>query len=125
MISRNGKGRRQRLAIRCCLAPVYRIFGIVTVAAQTMKKLIALTVVAFALQVVSTSAGEVVASSKEVAAPQPSLPPISYFRSNEFSLGLFGSYGWTYHKILPQLGITPGAVVLTGNTSRSSISAWQ
>jgi hypothetical protein len=97
MISRNGKGRRQRLAIRCCLAPVYRIFGIVTVAAQTMKKLIALTVVAFALQVVSTSAGEVFASSKEVGAPQ----------------------------ILPQLGITPGAVVLTGNTSRSSISAWQ
>ena len=31
-------------------------------------------------------------SSKEVVAP-PAPPPVSYFRSNEFSLGLFGSYG--------------------------------
>jgi hypothetical protein len=60
-----------------------------------MKKLIALSVVAIALQVVSASAGEAVASSKEVVTPTPL--PISYFRSNEFSLGLFGSYGWTYN----------------------------
>src|ERR1700752_2154971 len=58
----------------------------------TMRKLIALAVVAIASQVVSASAGEAVASSKEVAAPPPP-PPLSYFRSNEFSLGLFGSYG--------------------------------
>ncbi len=64
---------------------------------QTMKKLIALAVVAIASQVVSASAGEAVASSKEVAAPAPPPPPASYFRSNEFSLGLFGSYGWTYN----------------------------
>jgi opacity protein-like surface antigen len=62
-----------------------------------MKKLIALAVVAIASHVVSASAGEAVASSKEVAAPAPPPPPASYFRSNEFSLGLFGSYGWTYN----------------------------
>ena len=61
-----------------------------------MRKLIALAVVAIASQVVSASAGEAVASSKEVVAPAPP-PPLSYFRSNEFSLGLFGSYGWTYN----------------------------
>jgi hypothetical protein len=58
-----------------------------------MKKLIALAVVIIASQVVSAPAGEAVVSSKEVAAPLPPAPPISYFRSNEFSLGLFGSYG--------------------------------
>jgi Outer membrane protein beta-barrel domain len=57
-----------------------------------MKKLVALAVVALASQIVSASAGEAVASSKEVAAPPPPLPT-SYFRSNEFSLGVFGSYG--------------------------------
>ena len=58
-----------------------------------MKKLIALTVVAFASHVVLASAGEeAVASSKEVAAPPPPIPT-SYFRSNEWSLGVFGSYG--------------------------------
>jgi opacity protein-like surface antigen len=56
-----------------------------------MKKLIALSVLAIASQVVSASAGEAVASSKEVVAPPPL--PTSYFRSNEWSLGLFGSYG--------------------------------
>ena len=61
-----------------------------------MRKLIALAVVAIASQVVSASAGEAVASSKEVVAPSPP-PPLSYFRSNEFSLGLFASYGWTYN----------------------------
>jgi hypothetical protein len=58
-----------------------------------MKKLIALAVVIIASQVVSAPAGEAVVSSKEVAAPLAPPPPISYFRSNEFSLGLFGSYG--------------------------------
>ena len=61
-----------------------------------MKKLIALAIVAIASQVVSASAGEAVASSKEVAAPPPALPT-SYFRSNEFSLGLFGSYGASFN----------------------------
>jgi Outer membrane protein beta-barrel domain len=61
-----------------------------------MKKLIALTTVSIALQVVSAFAGEAVASSKAVVTPPPPLPA-SYFRGNEFSLGLFGSYGWTYN----------------------------
>ena len=60
-----------------------------------MKKLIALAVVVIASHVVTASAGEAVASSKEVAAPPPPLPT-SYFRSNEFSLGLFGSYGASF-----------------------------
>jgi Outer membrane protein beta-barrel domain len=58
-----------------------------------MKKLIALAIVAIASHAVLASAGEeAVASSKEVAAPPPPLPT-SYFRSNELSLGAFGSYG--------------------------------
>jgi hypothetical protein len=61
----------------------------------TMKRLIALALVALASQTVSTFAGEPVTTSKEVVAPAPP-PPASYFRANEFSLGLFGSYGWTY-----------------------------
>ena len=61
-----------------------------------MKNIIALAVVIFASQVLSTLAGEAVTSSKEVGTPPPP-PPVSYFRSNEFSLGLFGSYGWTYN----------------------------
>src|ERR1700680_3688455 len=61
-----------------------------------MKKLIALAVVAIASHVVLASAGEAVASSKEVAAPPPPLPT-SYFRSNEFSLGVFGSYGASFN----------------------------
>jgi hypothetical protein len=61
-----------------------------------MKKLIALAIVAIASHVVSASAGEAVASSKEIAAPPPP-PPTSYFRSNEFSLGLFGSYGAAFN----------------------------
>jgi Outer membrane protein beta-barrel domain len=61
-----------------------------------MKRIIALAVFILASQVVSTLAGEAVTSSKEVVAPPPP-PPTSYFRSNEFSLGLFGSYGWTYN----------------------------
>ena len=61
-----------------------------------MKKLIALAIVAIASHVGSAFGGEAVASSKEVAAPPPPLPT-SYFRSNEFSLGAFGAYGWTYN----------------------------
>lgn len=57
-----------------------------------MKKLVALAVVALASQIVSASAGEAVASTKQVVAPPPPLPT-SYFRSNEWSLGVFGSYG--------------------------------
>ncbi len=61
-----------------------------------MKKIIALAVVIFASQLVSTLAGEAVASSKEVVAPPPAPPPMSYFRGNEFSLGVFGSYGVSF-----------------------------
>ena len=68
-----------------------------------MKKLIALAVVAIASHVVSASAGEAVASSKEVAAPPPPLPT-SYFRSNEFSLGLFGSYGASFNNNTRAIG---------------------
>jgi hypothetical protein len=69
-----------------------------------MKKLIALAVVAFASHVVSASAGEAVASSKEVAAPPPPPLPTSYFRSNEFSLGLFGSYGASFDNNTRSIG---------------------
>jgi hypothetical protein len=61
-----------------------------------MKRIIALTVFVFSSLAVSAFAGEAVASSKEVVAPPPPLVT-SYFRSNEFSLGAFGSYGWTYN----------------------------
>ncbi|MBV9129977.1 MAG: outer membrane beta-barrel protein [Verrucomicrobia bacterium] len=69
-----------------------------------MKKLIALAVVAIVSQVVSAFAGQAVVSSKEVAAPPPPPAPASYFRSNEFSLGLFGSYGWTYNNNTRAIG---------------------
>jgi hypothetical protein len=68
-----------------------------------MKKLIALAVVAIASHAVLASAGEAVASSKEVVAPPPA-PPTSYFRSNEFSLGLFGSYGATFNNNTRAIG---------------------
>jgi hypothetical protein len=68
-----------------------------------MKRIIALAVAVIASLAVSASAGEAVASSKEVVAPPPP-PPTSYFRSNEFSLGLFGSYGWTYNNNTRSIG---------------------
>jgi len=60
-----------------------------------MKTLIALAVVTIASHAIIASAGEPVVSSKEVVAPPP--VPTSYFRSNEWSLGLFGSYGATFN----------------------------
>lgn len=69
----------------------------------TMKKITALTLIAIASQVLSASAGEPVASSKEVVTPPPP-PPISYFRSNEFSLGLFGSYGVSFNNNVRAIG---------------------
>ena len=68
-----------------------------------MKKIITLAVVVIASHVALASAGEAVASSKQVVAQPPPLP-ISYFRSNEFSLGLFGSYGWTYNNNTRAIG---------------------
>jgi opacity protein-like surface antigen len=59
-----------------------------------MKRVLALTIVAIASHALSASAGEPVSSSKEVAAPAPP-PPESYFRANEFSIGLFAAYDWT------------------------------
>src|SRR5258708_6578883 len=87
-----------------------------------MKKLIALAIVAVASHVVSASAGEAVASSKEVAAPPPPLPT-SYFRSNEFSLGLFGAYGWTYNNNDRAIGNHSWGAASTVNTSRCSTLA--
>jgi hypothetical protein len=60
-----------------------------------MKRLIALAVVALASVTVPTFGGAPV-SPKEVVAPPPP-PPQSYFRANEWSVGAFGTYGWTYH----------------------------
>ncbi|HSZ78702.1 MAG TPA: outer membrane beta-barrel protein [Chthoniobacterales bacterium] len=68
-----------------------------------MKKIIALALVAIASQVLPATAGEPVASSKEVVTPPPP-PPISYFRSNEFSLGLFGSYGVSFNNNVRAIG---------------------
>jgi opacity protein-like surface antigen len=68
-----------------------------------MKKLIALTVFAMASHAISASAGEPVSSSKEVLAPAPP-PPVSYFRANEFSVGLFGSYDWTRNNNVRAIG---------------------
>src|SRR5580704_6726730 len=62
-----------------------------------MKRLIALALVAVTLPAFSTFAGEPVTASKQVVAPAPP-PPASYFRANEFSLGLCGAYGWTYDR---------------------------
>lgn len=68
-----------------------------------MKKSVALTVIAFISHVISATAGEPITSSKEVVPPiQP--PPVSYFGANEFSLGLFGSYGWTYDDNVRAIG---------------------
>ena len=57
-----------------------------------MKKLIALAVVIFVSGAIVTFAGEPVSSSKEVVAPPPPPPPPSYFRPNEFDLGVFATY---------------------------------
>ncbi len=56
-----------------------------------MKRLIALTAMAIASQAVALFAGEPIASSKEVVAPPPPAP-VSYFRGNEFDLGVFATY---------------------------------
>jgi opacity protein-like surface antigen len=58
-----------------------------------MKRLVALTAFAIASQAIPAFAGEPISSSKEAVAPPP--PPESYFRANEFSVGLFGAYDWT------------------------------
>jgi hypothetical protein len=52
--------------------------------------------VAFASQAVSSFAGETVASSKEVVAPPPPPPPASYYRANEWDLGVFGTYDTSF-----------------------------
>ncbi|MBV8376108.1 MAG: outer membrane beta-barrel protein [Verrucomicrobia bacterium] len=50
---------------------------------------------------VCRAAGRQLERSRCAAAPPP---PLSYFRSNEFSLGLFGSYGWTYNNNTRSIG---------------------
>ena len=54
-----------------------------------MKKSTALVVVTLALQAGVSFAGP--PPSKEVVAPPPP-PPVSYFRPNEFDIGVFGTY---------------------------------
>ena len=54
-----------------------------------MKKSVALVVVTLASQAVVSFAGP--PPSKEVVAPPPP-PPVSYFRGNEFDIGVFGTY---------------------------------
>ncbi|MBV9731672.1 MAG: outer membrane beta-barrel protein [Verrucomicrobia bacterium] len=68
-----------------------------------MKKIFALTIVVIAAQVLSASAGEPVTSSKEVVAPAAP-PPESYFRANEFSIGLFAAYDWTRNDNVRAIG---------------------
>src|SRR5215472_7554876 len=67
----------------------------------TMKRLIALAVMALVSATVTTLAGPPV-SPKEVLAPAPP-PPQSYFRACEWSVAAFGAYGWTWDH--NQLGI--------------------
>jgi len=54
-----------------------------------MKRLTALTVLALASQATVCFAGP--PPSKEVVAP-PLPPPVSFFRGNEFDIGIFGTY---------------------------------
>jgi hypothetical protein len=68
-----------------------------------MKRIIALSVVVIASLAVSASAGEAVSSSKEVVAPPPPLTT-SYFRANEFDLGVFGSYGVSFYDNFRAIG---------------------
>jgi hypothetical protein len=58
-----------------------------------MKKVIALTIALLAVQAIAVFAGPAEVSSKEVITPPPApLPPESYFRPNEFDIGLFATY---------------------------------
>ena len=54
-----------------------------------MKKLTTLTVLALASQATICFAGP--PPSKEIVAP-PAPPPVSFFRGNEFDIGIFGTY---------------------------------
>src|SRR5580698_8537097 len=56
-----------------------------------MKSIIALAIATIVSQAVATFAGEPVVSSKQVIAPPP-LPPASFFRPNEFDIGVFATY---------------------------------
>jgi hypothetical protein len=55
-----------------------------------MKRVIAFTVMAMALQAATIFAGEPMVSSKQVMAPPPAPP--EFFRANEAVIGLFGTY---------------------------------
>ncbi|HEX4200664.1 MAG TPA: hypothetical protein VHY59_04035, partial [Chthoniobacterales bacterium] len=68
-----------------------------------MKRVLALTIVVIASHALSASAGEPVSSSKEVVAPAAP-PPESYFRANEFSIGLFAAYDWTRNNNVRAIG---------------------
>jgi hypothetical protein len=87
-----------------------------------MKRLLALTVFAIASHVTSAFGGESVSSSKEVVAPAPP-PPVSYFQSNEFSVGLLRLTAGPVTITSEQLEITPGGAALTVNTFRCDIWA--
>ncbi len=68
-----------------------------------MKRVPALTIIAVASLALSASAGEPVSSSKEEVAPALP-PPESYFRANEFSIGLFAAYDWTRNDNVRAIG---------------------
>ncbi len=57
-----------------------------------MRKLIVLALLTLSSQAATVFAGESVESSKEVIAPTSPLLP-EFFRSNEFDIGAFGTYG--------------------------------
>jgi opacity protein-like surface antigen len=68
-----------------------------------MKRVLALTIVGIASHALSAYAGEPVSSSKEEVTPAP--PPVeSYFRANEFSIGLFAAYDWTRNDNVRAIG---------------------
>src|ERR1700687_977175 len=62
-----------------------------------MKKIVALAAVAVVSQVIAVFAGEQQVSSKNVIPPAPP-PPASYFRGNEWDLGIFGTYDTSFNK---------------------------
>src|ERR1700740_3767745 len=68
-----------------------------------MKRVLAITIVMITSHALSAYAGEPITSSKECVAP--AAPPTeSYFRANEFSIGLFAAYDWTRNDNVRAIG---------------------
>jgi len=62
-----------------------------------MNKAIALTAAVVLSQAIVIFAGESEVSSKNVVQPVPP-PPVSYFRANEWDLGIFGTYDTSFNQ---------------------------